>query len=77
MVIKKTEKNMNTTYEKTKYKTLVWADEDWVDLFFISSFVKEFYHYKELEIIKKLTLAIIQNLLEEKLVKPGYLYESG
>jgi len=64
---------MNINHEKTKLKTLTWCMEDWTDLHAILCFVIEFYPYKNLELIKKTTMEIIKNLLEEELVKAGDL----
>ena len=64
---------MNITYEKTKQKTLAWCIEDWTPLFFVASFVEEYYRYEDLELVKQITLEIIQNLLEEELVIAGDL----
>ena len=64
---------MNIRFEKTKLKTLTWCIEDWVPLFFIVSFVREFYHYKDLELIKKTSFEVIKTLLKEELVIAGDL----
>jgi hypothetical protein len=64
---------MNLKFLKTKRKTLIWCVEDWTSLSFIADFVREFYRYKDLGLIKKTTLEIIKNLLEEGLVKAGDL----
>ena len=66
---------MDIKFLKTKLKTLLWCNEDWTPLFFIEAFVREFYRYKDLEVIKIFSLKIIKNLLEEKLVKAGDLLE--
>ena len=64
---------MNINFEKTKHKSLAYCIEDWTSLFFIQAFVREFYHYKDLELIKHTTLEVIKKLLEEKLVIAGDL----
>ena len=64
---------MNVNFLNTKLKTLIWCVEDWTPLFFVYRFVREFYLYKDLELLKKITLEIIQNLLEEELVIAGDL----
>jgi len=68
---------MNTKYFKTKLKTLTWCIEDWTDLHSILCFVREFYNYEDLELIKITTLEIVQNLLEEKLVIAGDLLKGN
>jgi hypothetical protein len=68
---------MNITFEKTKVKTLAWCTVDWTDLHALSCFVKECYDYKDLKSEKKITLDLIKNLLEEKLVIAGDLLESN
>ena len=64
---------MNIKFEKTKCNLLAYCIEDWTPLFFVAAFVREFYLYKDLELLKKITLEIIQNLLEEELVIAGDL----
>jgi hypothetical protein len=64
---------MNIPFEKTKVKTLAWCIEDWTSLYFIPAFVREYYRYKDLESVKKTSLEIIKNLLEEELVVAGDL----
>ena len=64
---------MDINFEKTKHKTLAWCVEDWTSLFFINAFVREFSHYKDLNLIKKTTLEVIKNLLELELVVVGDL----
>ena len=64
---------MNIKFEKTKVSILAWCNEDWTDLHSVLCFVKEFYHYKDQELLKKTTLEIIKKLLEEELVKAGDL----
>ncbi len=64
---------MSNKFEKTKYKTLAWCNEDWIDLHAILCFVKEFYHYKDLKLKKNTTLEVVKNLLEEKLIIAGDL----
>jgi hypothetical protein len=66
---------MDIKFFKTKRKALTWCNDDWTGLHAIVFFVKEFYHYKNLELIKEVTLEIIQNLLEKKLVIAGDLLE--
>jgi hypothetical protein len=68
---------MNITYEKTKKKILAWCVEDWTPLFFVAAFVREFYNYKDLESVKKISLDLIKNLLEEELVVAGDLLEGN
>jgi hypothetical protein len=68
---------MDIKFLKTKLLTLTWCDDDWTDLHAIVCFVKEFYHYKDLDLIKKTTLEIIKNLLEEKLVLAGELLKGN
>ena len=64
---------MNVKFLKTKLMTLIWCIEDCTPLFFVYSFVEEFYLYEDLELVKKITLEVIQNLLEEELVIAGDL----
>jgi hypothetical protein len=66
---------MNSQFEKTKLKTLTWCIEDWIDLHAISWFVEEFYRCKNFELFKNITLDVIKNLLEKKLVIAGDLLE--
>ena len=68
---------MNITYEKTRKKTLAWCIEDWTSLFSIASFVEEFYLYEDLKLVKKITLEVIKNLLEEELVIAGDLLKNN
>ena len=68
---------MNVNFLNTKLKTLIWCVEDWTPLFFVYRFVREFYLYKDLELLKKITLEIIQNLLEEELVIAGDLLKGN
>lgn len=65
------------TYKKIKLKVLTWSVEDSIDLFFIAAFVREFYGYKDLEIVKKTTLKVIERLLEEKVVRAGDLLKGN
>ena len=60
---------MDIEFEKTKSYILAWCIEDSASLFFIPSFVRQCYRYKDLELIKITSFAIIKNLLEEDLVK--------
>jgi hypothetical protein len=64
---------MNINFEKTKYKTLTWCKEDWTPLYYIYSFVEEFFRYKDLDLTKKETLEITKDLLENNLVVAGDL----
>jgi len=68
---------MNVKFLKTKLMTLIWCVEDWTPLFFVYRFVREFYLYKDLELLKKITLEVIQNLLEEELVIAGDLLKGN
>jgi len=68
---------MNVKFLKTKLMTLIWCVEDWTSLFFVASFVKEFYLYKDLKLVKKITLEVIKNLLEEELVIAGDLLKNN
>lgn len=61
---------------KIKLNILAWCIEDWVSLFTIVCFVKEFYKYKNLELLKKTTLNIIQVCLDENIIKAGDLYKN-
>ena len=54
---------MNIKFEKTKRKFLAYCIEDWTPLFFVTAFVREFYLFKDLELIKKITLEIAKKLL--------------
>jgi hypothetical protein len=64
---------MDIRFEKTKSYVLAWCIEDWTPLFFIEAFVEEFYGYEDLELNKKTTLKIIENMLDEKLIVAGDL----
>lgn len=64
---------MNINFEKTKYKTLAWCNEDWTPLYYIYSFVEEFYRYKDLDLTKKTTLEITKILLENNFIVAGDL----
>ena len=71
---------MNIIYKKIKLAVLSWCIEDYTSLFSVLCFAGEFYRYKDLELLKKITLATINNLLEEELVKPGIsgdLFKTG
>ena len=68
---------MNIKFLKTKLMTLIWCVEDCTPLFFVYRFVREFYLYKDLELLKKITLEVIQNLLEEELVIAGDLLKGN
>jgi hypothetical protein len=68
---------MNILFEKTKLKILIWCVEDWTSLYFIPSFVEEFYHYEDQELIKSTSFEIIKNLLDEGLVKAGGLLDDN
>ena len=68
---------MNINFLNTKLKTLIWCVEDWTPLFFVYSFVEEYYKYEDLELVKQITLEIIQNLLEEELVVAGDLLKGN
>ncbi len=64
---------MDIKFEKTKTAILAYCIEDWTSLYFVPSFVKQFYRYEDSELIKITSLAIIKNLLDEELVKAGDL----
>ena len=64
---------MNIKYEKVKYKFLMWCIEDYTSLFTLFSFVEEFYKYDDLNLLKKNTLEIVENLLEEGTIEAGFL----
>ncbi|NGX56364.1 MAG: hypothetical protein K1060chlam5_00602 [Candidatus Anoxychlamydiales bacterium] len=60
-------------FEKTKLAILAYCIEDWTSLYFVPSFVEQFYRFEDSELIKIKSLAIIKNLLDEKLVVAGDL----
>lgn len=64
---------MNLKYLKVKHKFLMWCMEDYTSLFSLLSFVEEFYGYEELELLKKTTLNIVKDLLEEEAIQSGFL----
>ncbi|KPK33715.1 MAG: hypothetical protein AMS24_00070 [Chlamydiae bacterium SM23_39] len=64
---------MDIKFEKTKTAILAYCIEDWTSLYFVPSFVEQYYRYEDQELIKKTSLEIIKNLLEEKLVIAGDL----
>ncbi len=64
---------MDIKFEKTKTAILAYCIEDWTSLFFVPSFVEQYYRYEDLELIKITSLAIIKNLLEENLAIAGDL----
>lgn len=64
---------MNINFEKVKLKTLTWCIEDWTDLHAIYCFVREFFDFKDLALVKQMTLDVIQNLLENELVIAGII----
>ena len=64
---------MDIEFEKTKTAILAYCIEDWTPIYFVSSFVEQFYRYEDSELIKATSLAIIKNLLDEELVIAGYL----
>ena len=68
---------MDIKFLKTKLLVLTWCMEDWTSLFSVEAFVEEFYDIDDLNLIKKLSLKIIKNLLEEKLVKAGDLLKGN
>ncbi len=68
---------MDILFEKTKTAILAYCIEDWTPLYFVSSFVEQFYRYEDHELIKITSLAIIKNLLEEELVISGDLLEGN
>ncbi|NGX44280.1 MAG: hypothetical protein K1060chlam3_00446 [Candidatus Anoxychlamydiales bacterium] len=68
---------MNITYEKTKIKILAWSIEDWIDLYFFSSIIEEYYKYKNSELLKKATLQFIKDVLEKDLMKAGDLLKGN
>jgi hypothetical protein len=61
---------------KIKLNILAWCIEDWTSLFTIVCFIKEFYKYKNLELLKKTTLNIIQSYLDEDIIKAGDLHKN-
>ncbi|NGX33811.1 MAG: hypothetical protein K1060chlam1_00152 [Candidatus Anoxychlamydiales bacterium] len=68
---------MDIRYEKTKLNILAWCIEDWTPLFSVFSFVEEFYHYEDLEVLKNTTLEIVKNLLEEGVIEAGFLQKDN
>jgi hypothetical protein len=68
---------MNINFEKTKTAILAYCIEDWTSLFFIPSFIEQFYRYEDPELIKITSLAIIKKILEEKLVIAGDLTQNN
>jgi hypothetical protein len=68
---------MNIKYEKTKLKTLCWSIEDTISLFWVSSFIEEFYDYEDFDLIQETTLKVIEKLLEEGVVIAGDLLDDN
>ena len=68
---------MNITYEKTKFNILAWSLEDTISLFWVSSFIEEFYLLEDFDLIKRTTLEICQKLLEEGVVIAGNLLDDN
>ena len=64
---------MDILFEKTKTGILAYCVEDWTSLYFISSFVRQYYHYNDQELIKMKSFTIIKKLLDENLIKAGDL----
>ena len=64
---------MDILFEKTKTGILAYCIEDWTSLYFISSFVRQYYHYNDQELIKMKSFTIIKKLLDEDLIKAGDL----
>ena len=64
---------MDVKFEKTKTAILAYCIEDWTSLFFVSSFIEQYYSYEDPELIKITSLEIIENLLEEKVFIAGDL----
>ncbi len=65
------------TFKKIQFNILAWSIEDSIDLFFVAAFVREFYGYKDLNLVKKITLEVIKKLLEEEVVKAGDLLKGN
>ncbi|NGX36292.1 MAG: hypothetical protein K1000chlam1_01133 [Candidatus Anoxychlamydiales bacterium] len=68
---------MDILFEKTKTAILAYCIEDWTSLYFVPSFVEQFYRTKDFELIKTTSLSIIKNLLDEGLVIAGDLLEDN
>jgi hypothetical protein len=64
---------MNVDYEKAKIKIFAWSIEDWIDLFFFSGIIDEYFHYKDLDSLKKATFDFMRDVLEKDLMKAGEL----
>jgi len=64
---------MNIKFLKTKYKFLMWCMEDYTSLFSLMCFVKEFYEYNDVNLLKITALEIVQDMLEEGFIDVGLL----
>jgi hypothetical protein len=62
---------------KVKHKLLIWCREDYASLWSLFNFVKEFYKYKDLDLLKKTTLDIVKEVLEQELVTAGILNDEN
>lgn len=51
---------MDIKFEKTKTAILAYCIEDWTSLYFVPSFVEQYYHYKDQELIKKTSLNLLK-----------------
>ena len=58
---------------KVKHKLLIWCREDYTSLFSLFNFVKEFFGYTDLDLLKKTTLDIAKEALEQEIVYAGNL----